>query len=252
MKLLVIGSGGREHALAWKLAQSPRVSEVIVAPGNAGTAREGKCRNAAVKATDIDGLLRLAQDEGIALTVVGPEQPLVAGVVDAFRAEGHRIFGPTAAAAQLDAALASGQSALAEGEQSAGSEKLPPAVIMDVDETVLDNSPYQARLVMNGKEFDDLTWDQWVAEKKAKPVPIFLFGSDYWKRLINFDVLVEEGAISAEDLALFRYVDEPEAAWEGIKRFYDLPDTCPCQEDANTGSGANGTATPPPGAHMAL
>ena len=76
-----------------------------------------------------------------------------------------------AAAAQLDAALASGQSALAEGEQSAGSEKLPPAVIMDVDETVLDNSPYQARLVMNGKEFDDLTWDQWVAEKKAKPVP---------------------------------------------------------------------------------
>lgn len=88
--------------------------------------------------------------------------------------------------------------------------------------------------------------------KKAKPVPIFLFGSDYWKRLINFDVLVEEGAISAEDLALFQYVDEPEAAWEGIKRFYDLPDTCPCQEDANTGSGANGTATPQPGAHMAL
>ena len=106
MKLLVIGSGGREHALAWKLAQSPRVAEVIVAPGNAGTAREGKCRNAAVKATDIDGLLRLAQDEGIALTVVGPEQPLVAGVVDAFRAEGHRIFGPTAAAAQLEGSKA--------------------------------------------------------------------------------------------------------------------------------------------------
>ena len=106
MKILVIGSGGREHALAWKLAQSPRVVEVIVAPGNAGTAREGKCRNAAVKATDIDGLLRLAQDEGIALTVVGPEQPLVAGVVDAFRAEGHRIFGPTAAAAQLEGSKA--------------------------------------------------------------------------------------------------------------------------------------------------
>ena len=84
MKVLVIGSGGREHALAWKLAQSPRVSEVIVAPGNAGTATEAKCRNVAIKATDIDGLLQLAQDEGIALTVVGPEQPLVAGVVDAF------------------------------------------------------------------------------------------------------------------------------------------------------------------------
>ena len=76
-----------------------------------------------------------------------------------------------AAEAQLDAALKSGQSALAEGEQAAAAKGLPPAVIMDVDETVLDNSPYQARLVMNGKEFDDLTWDQWVAEKKAKPVP---------------------------------------------------------------------------------
>ena len=106
MKLLVIGSGGREHALAWKLAQSPRVSEVLVAPGNAGTATEPKCRNVAVKATDIDGLLRLAQDEGVALTVVGPEQPLVAGVVDAFRAQGRRIFGPTAAAAQLEGSKA--------------------------------------------------------------------------------------------------------------------------------------------------
>jgi len=106
MKLLVIGSGGREHALAWKLAQSPRVSEVIVAPGNAGTATEARCRNAAVNATDIEGLLQLASDEGIALTVVGPEQPLVAGVVDAFRAQGRRIFGPTAAAAQLEGSKA--------------------------------------------------------------------------------------------------------------------------------------------------
>ena len=106
MKVLVIGSGGREHALAWKLAQSPRVAEVIVAPGNAGTATEAKCRNAAVKATDLDGLLALAQHEGVALTVVGPEQPLVAGVVDRFRAAGLRIFGPTAAAAQLEGSKA--------------------------------------------------------------------------------------------------------------------------------------------------
>ena len=106
MKLLVIGAGGREHALAWKLAQSPRVTEVIVAPGNAGTARESKCRNVEVKATDIAGLLVLAQREGIALTVVGPEQPLVAGVVDAFRTAGQRIFGPTAAAAQLEGSKA--------------------------------------------------------------------------------------------------------------------------------------------------
>ncbi len=106
MKVLVIGSGGREHALAWKLAQSPRVSEVLVAPGNAGTAHEDKCRNVAVDATDLDGLLALVGREGVTLTVVGPEGPLVAGVVDRFRAQGLRIFGPTAAAAQLEGSKA--------------------------------------------------------------------------------------------------------------------------------------------------
>ncbi|TAA35155.1 phosphoribosylamine--glycine ligase [Pseudoxanthomonas winnipegensis] len=106
MKVLVIGSGGREHALAWKLAQSARVSEVLVAPGNAGTATERGCRNVPVKVTDIEGLLKLAQDEGVALTVVGPEVPLVLGVVDAFGAAGLRIFGPSAAAAQLEGSKA--------------------------------------------------------------------------------------------------------------------------------------------------
>ena len=106
MKLLVIGSGGREHALAWKLAQSPRVDEVLVAPGNAGTATEPRCRNVDVTATDIDGLLALALRERVAFTVVGPEAPLVAGVVDRFQAEGLRIFGPTAAAAQLEGSKA--------------------------------------------------------------------------------------------------------------------------------------------------
>lgn len=106
LKVLVIGSGGREHAIAWKLASSPRVSEVIVAPGNAGTAREPGCRNAEVPVEDIDGLLKLAADEGVAFTVVGPEVPLSKGVVDAFRAGGHRIFGPTQAAAQLESSKA--------------------------------------------------------------------------------------------------------------------------------------------------
>ncbi|KRG37751.1 phosphoribosylamine--glycine ligase [Stenotrophomonas panacihumi] len=106
MKILVIGSGGREHALAWKLAQSPRVSEVLVAPGNAGTAIEDKCRNIVAKVSDLDRLLQIAQDETVALTVVGPEVPLVAGVVDRFRAAGLRIFGPTAAAAQLEGSKA--------------------------------------------------------------------------------------------------------------------------------------------------
>jgi phosphoribosylamine--glycine ligase len=106
MKVLVIGGGGREHALAWKLARSVRVDEVIVAPGNAGTAREPGLRNVPVAVTDIDGLLALAKSEGVGLTVVGPEVPLVAGVVDRFTAEGLRCFGPTARAAQLEGSKA--------------------------------------------------------------------------------------------------------------------------------------------------
>ena len=106
MKVLVIGSGGREHALAWKLAQSAGVTEVIVAPGNAGTARESGCRNVAIAATDLDALLKLAQDEAVHLTVVGPEAPLVRGIVDKFRLAGQRIFGPTEFAAQLEGSKA--------------------------------------------------------------------------------------------------------------------------------------------------
>ena len=113
MKVLVIGGGGREHALAWKLRQSPRVDEVIVAPGNAGTATEPGVRNAPVAATDIDGLLKLARDEGVGLTVVGPEVPLVAGVVDRFSEAGLRCFGPSAAAAQLEGSKAFAKAFLA-------------------------------------------------------------------------------------------------------------------------------------------
>ena len=105
-KILVIGSGGREHALAWKLAQSPRVAEVVVAPGNPGTASEPRCRNAAVAVDDIAGLLELARRESVALTVVGPEVPLSLGVVDTFEAAGLRIFGPSREAAQLESSKA--------------------------------------------------------------------------------------------------------------------------------------------------
>jgi phosphoribosylamine--glycine ligase len=100
MKLLVIGGGGREHALAWKLAQSPRVSKVFVAPGNAGTALEEGVAN--VELTGAGNLIAFARQEQIALTVVGPEAPLADGIVDAFRAAGLAIFGPTRQAAQLE------------------------------------------------------------------------------------------------------------------------------------------------------
>ncbi len=106
MKVLVIGGGGREHALAWKLATSPRVSEVLVTPGNAGTAGEPGVRNIAISADDLDALLALAQAESIALTVVGPENPLVAGIVDRFSEAGLACFGPSAAAAQLEGSKA--------------------------------------------------------------------------------------------------------------------------------------------------
>ncbi len=106
MKVLVVGGGGREHALAWKAAQSPLVSEVLVAPGNAGTLTEPKTRNVPVSSSDLDGLLDLAESESIALTIVGPEQPLVAGIVDRFEAAGLKCFGPRAAAARLEGSKA--------------------------------------------------------------------------------------------------------------------------------------------------
>ena len=106
MNVLVIGGGGREHALAWKAAQSPLVTQVYVAPGNAGTANESKLQNVAIAATDIDALLLFAQQQQIGLTIVGPEAPLVKAVVDRFRAAGLTIFGPTQAAAQLEGSKA--------------------------------------------------------------------------------------------------------------------------------------------------
>ncbi len=106
MKVLVVGGGGREHALAWKLAQSARVSEVLVAPGNAGTALEPGVRNVAANADDPKELLALAEREDVGLTVIGPEAPLVAGVVDIFAQKGRRCFGPTAGAAQLEGSKA--------------------------------------------------------------------------------------------------------------------------------------------------
>ena len=100
MKILVVGSGGREHALAWKLAQSQRIQVVLVAPGNGGTALDPRLKN--VPITDPIALADFAQQEQVALTVVGPETPLAAGIVDIFRARGLKIFGPTRAAAQLE------------------------------------------------------------------------------------------------------------------------------------------------------
>ena len=105
MNVLIIGSGGREHALAWKVAQDPRVAKVFVAPGNAGTATEAKCENVAIDVLALEQLADFAA-KNVQLTIVGPEAPLVAGVVDLFRERGLDIFGPTAGAAQLEGSKA--------------------------------------------------------------------------------------------------------------------------------------------------
>ena len=105
-RILLVGGGGREHALAWKLAQSPRVARIYVAPGNGGTARLACVENVALGAEDVAGLLAFAQRMDVDLTIVGPEAPLAAGIVDAFQAAGLRIFGPTQAAAQLESSKA--------------------------------------------------------------------------------------------------------------------------------------------------
>ncbi|PNH97354.1 phosphoribosylamine--glycine ligase [Vibrio diazotrophicus] len=106
MNVLIIGSGGREHALGWKVAQNPNVKNIFIAPGNAGTALEPKLQNVAIQVEDVTGLVAFAQENAIDLTIVGPEAPLVIGVVDAFRAAGLPIFGPTQAAAQLEGSKA--------------------------------------------------------------------------------------------------------------------------------------------------
>lgn len=121
LKVLVVGGGGREHALAWKIAQSPRVAELFAAPGNAGIAQCAEC--VPIKATDITGLADFAEQRQVDLTVVGPESPLIAGIVDEFRSRGLMVFGPTAAAAKLEGSKAFAKEILrAAGAPTAGSE----------------------------------------------------------------------------------------------------------------------------------
>ncbi|MDH5218637.1 MAG: phosphoribosylamine--glycine ligase [Gammaproteobacteria bacterium] len=132
MNILVIGSGGREHALAWKAAQSPKVSRVYVAPGNAGTALESRLENVAIGVEDINTLVDFAKTNDIGLTIVGPEVPLVLGVVDAFNNAGLRCFGPTKGAAQLEGSKAFTKDFLAR-------HKIPTAAygnFTDIDEAV--------------------------------------------------------------------------------------------------------------------
>ncbi|MBO1923821.1 phosphoribosylamine--glycine ligase [Thiomicrorhabdus sp. 6S3-12] len=132
MNILVIGSGGREHALAWKAAQSPLAEQVFVAPGNTGTALEANLENVDIKVEDLDGLVKFAQENDIGLAIVGPEVPLVLGVVDAFQAAGLKCFGPTKDAAQLEGSKAFSKDFLAKHNIPTAAyqvfTEIPPAV----------------------------------------------------------------------------------------------------------------------------
>ncbi len=143
MKVLVIGNGGREHALAWKLRQSSRVTQVFIAPGNAGTAEEGE--NVNIAANDIPGLIKFAQNNQIGLTVVGPEGPLVEGVVDAFQAAKLRVFGPSRAAAQL------------EGSKIFCKEMLRHADVPSADFHVFKNPETAQRFILDRYPSEDET-----------------------------------------------------------------------------------------------
>ena len=138
MKILIVGGGGREHALAWKCAQSPRVAEVFVAPGNAGTALEPKVRNIEIPADDIDALLHFASREAIGLTIVGPEGPLVAGIADRFTAAGLACFGPSRAAARLEGSKAFSKEFLAR-------HRIPTAAYAAFDSNTFDPAYVRAQ-----------------------------------------------------------------------------------------------------------
>jgi phosphoribosylamine--glycine ligase len=143
MKVLVIGNGGREHALAWKLRQSPRVSQVFIAPGNAGTLEEGE--NVAIAQTDVAGLIKFAQANKIGLTVVGPEAPLVDGIVDAFQDAKLRVFGPSRAASQL------------EGSKIFCKEMLRHADVPSADFRVFKNAETAQRFILDRYPSEDET-----------------------------------------------------------------------------------------------
>ncbi len=145
-KVLVVGNGGREHAIAWKLSQSPQVTEVIVAPGNGGTA--GCARNVPVSASDVPGLVALALAEQVSLVFVGPEQPLVDGLVDACKAAGLRVFGPVAAAARLEGSKAFSKAVMDEAGVPTGRW----ARFTDVDEALawLDACPFDVVVKASG------------------------------------------------------------------------------------------------------
>ena len=144
MKVLIIGSGGREHALAWRAAQGESIERVLVAPGNAGTALEAGVENIPVAADDVDGLVNLARERGIDLTIVGPEAPLVAGIVDRFEAEGLACFGPSAAAAQLEGSKAFAKEFMARH----GIPTAAYGVFTDLDEAIAFIRSHGAPLVV--------------------------------------------------------------------------------------------------------
>lgn len=243
LKTLIIGSGGREHALAWKLAQSPRVGQIFVAPGNAGTARVGT--NVAIGAEDAPALAAFARENGVGLTVIGPEAPLAAGMVDAFQAAGLRVFGPTRAAAQLEASKAFAKAFM----QALG---IPTAQAQTFTEfetavTALRDWPHENGVVIKASGLaagKGVIVCDTVAEAEAALREMMLdrtFGA------AGDQVLIEE-RLTGPELSLLAFCDGETAVplppARDHKRAYD--------GDAGPNTGGMGVVAPPPDVDAAL
>lgn len=236
MKILVVGQGGREHAIAWKLAQSDRVTNVYCAPGNAGTALDAT--NVDIAATDVDALAAFAENEAIDLTVVGPEAPLVVGIVDEFKKRGLRIFGPTQAAAQLEGSKIFCKEIL----KGAGVPTGDSAVFDDADEalTYLNSRPTQGCVV----KADGLAAGKGVFVCSTQSEAVFavntlLEGDEFGEA--GRRILIEE-LLEGPEISVFAITDGkaivPLASSQDHKRAYD--------DDAGPNTGGMGAYSPTP------
>lgn len=236
MKILVVGQGGREHTIAWKLAQSPRVTQVFCAPGNAGTDLD--VTNVEISATDVPALAAFAEKEAIDLTVVGPEAPLVVGIVDEFRKRGLRIFGPTAAAARL------------EGSKVFCKEILKGAGVPTADSATFDD-PDAARTYLNSRpdqgcviKADGLAAGKGVfvcssTSEAMVAVNTLLEGDEFGEA--GHQILIEE-RLEGQEISVFAITDGkaivPLASSQDHKRAYD--------DDEGPNTGGMGAYSPTP------
>ncbi len=235
MNVLIVGNGAREHAIAWKIAASRHRPRILTAPGNAGTARLGT--NFDVSAEDIDGLARLAKDESADLTIVGPEAPLAAGIVDRFREEGIRVFGPTKAAARIESSKSFAKSVMA----AAGVPTAKAKVFQDADSAIEYVQSAEPPFVVKA---DGLAAGKGVIMSPSREDAIAALNSMFVRRDFGGagDTVLIEQWLQGREVSVFAFVDGPYvsemAAACDYKRAHD--------GDLGPNTGGIGSYSPPP------